>query len=133
MKMNNYLLRLTALIAILALAGGLPGCGKNPDVITGAELAMRVESGNPPVILDVRPAEEYDEGHIPGAINISHLELEARLTELDAYRNDEIVVHCVSGKRAALARNILIKAGFADVRDLEGHMQRWQENAYPLE
>lgn len=115
------------------LAGSLTGCDNTTDTITAAELAIRVESGSAPLILDVRTAEEYAEAHIPGAINIDHRELPDRLAELAAYKQNEIVVHCASGRRAALAEAALRDGGFADVRDLEGHMQHWIESGYPVQ
>lgn len=133
---NILMTQITSLFrawAIFALAVGLIGCGNGRDTITAAELAMRIESGNPPVILDVRTTEEYAEEQIPGAINIPHLELGERLAELADYRQEEIVVHCRSGKRAGLAETLLRDAGFADVRDLEGHMLGWTEGGYPVD
>jgi phage shock protein E len=118
------------------MAASLAGCDSTTDTtdtITTAELAMRVESGSAPLILDVRTADEYAEAHIPGAININHMELPDRLAELAEHKQDEIVVHCASGRRAALAETALRDAGFADVRDLEGHMQQWIESGYPVQ
>ena len=54
--------------------GGIP-------LITGDALIERIDAGDAPVILDVRTAAEYAEGHVPGAINISHDELAERLAE----------------------------------------------------
>lgn len=119
-------------LVIITLCVSLAGCGNGDDPISGAELAMRIESGNAPLILDVRTAEEYAEEHISGAINIDHTELSERLSELMPYKQQEIVVHCVSGKRAALAQSVLRDAGFADVRGLEGHMQEWTAGGYPV-
>jgi len=127
-------LKLAGLIATaIVMSGSISGCDKPDDVMTAAELVARIESGSAPVVLDVRTAEEYEAGHIPGAINISHTELGGRLSELEVYKDKEIVVHCGAGGRASLAEEILLEEGFADVRDLEGHMQKWQENGYPIE
>ena len=123
----------TVIVGIFVLSTGLSGCDNSKDVITSAELAMRIDAGTAPLILDVRTPEEYAAEHIPGAINISHTELDERLPELASYKHEEIVVLCVSGKRTALAAEILLEAGFADIRDLKGHMQQWTANGYPLE
>lgn len=131
--MKSMLKQAQLTLAIAVLTASMLGCERNPGSITAAELAMRIESGDAPLVLDVRTAGEYAEGHIPGAINISHIEIGERLSELESSRNDEIVVHCVSGKRAALAEVALREAGFADVRDLEGHMQQWTAGNYPVE
>ncbi len=52
-------------------------------VMTPEELIEAVEVGNPPVIVDVRSARQFSEGHLPGAINIPLSELEHRAGELD--------------------------------------------------
>lgn len=119
--------------ALVVISSGIFGCGNTDDVIASSELVARIESGSAPLVLDVRTPEEYATGHIPGAINITHTELGDRLSEIEEHRNDEIVVHCRSGKRAGLAETVLLEAGFTRVRDLDGHMLQWQGNGYPIE
>ena len=123
------------LLAGLLLAA--PACSGDPDdggrPIEPAELASRIEAGDAPLVLDVRTPEEFEAGHIPGAVNVPIAELEARLAELERYRSEEVVVHCQSGRRAAAAEEILLEAGFTDVRDLSGHMAGWQQGGHPVE
>jgi rhodanese-related sulfurtransferase len=72
------------------------------------------------LILDVRSQTEYAEGHLPGALNIPHLELRARLDEVSAAaRGRAISVHCASGVRSYLATRVLISEGY-DARNLSG-------------
>ena len=106
---------------------------EQPQPIGAAELAERIRAGSAPLILDVRTREEYAAGHIPGAVNIPHDELSGRLEELGADKATEMIVHCRSGWRAVFAEDILIRAGYTNLRDLEGHMQAWQEAGYPTE
>lgn len=103
------------------------------DSIAPAELAERIEAGNAPVVLDVRTREEFDAGHIPGAVLIPHDELGPRVDELSWPRDAEIVVHCQSGRRAELAEAVLRDAGYTRVRDLDGHWQAWREGGHPVE
>jgi len=105
----------------------------NPASITPRELAELLQLDNAPLILDVRSEEEYTESHIPGALNIPHDQLGDRLSEIDAAKTAEIVVHCRSGYRAGIAEKILIDAGYSNVRDLDGHMNAWQSGGYPIE
>jgi rhodanese-related sulfurtransferase len=119
--------------ALLAVTGSIYAGGNADDVIEPSELAARIRSGTAPLIVDVRTADEFAAAHIPGAIHISHTELGERVSELDAYKNKEIVVYCRSGRRAELAEAVLLNAGFMGVRDLEGHMLQWEENGYPVE
>jgi NADPH-dependent 2,4-dienoyl-CoA reductase/sulfur reductase-like enzyme/rhodanese-related sulfurtransferase len=72
------------------------------------------------LILDVRSAAEFAEGHLGGALNIPHLELRGRLGEVAASADGRpISVHCASGVRSYLATRVLISAGF-DARNLSG-------------
>ena len=72
------------------------------------------------LILDVRSAAEFAEGHLAGALNIPHLELRGRLDEVaGAAGGRTISVHCASGVRSYLATRVLLCAGF-DARNLSG-------------
>ncbi len=78
--------------------------------------------GNTTLLLDVRQPEEWNEGHIPGAIPIPLTELRNRLVELPADR--EIVVYCQSGQRSYYACRILTQNGFR-CRNLSGAYLTW--------
>lgn len=125
------------LLAVLTAATVLPlGCGgaqPTPTSISATELAARIEAGNAPLILDVRSADEYRAGHIPGSVNIPHDQLADRLAELGISESDEVVVHCQRGGRAEVARDVLGEAGFTQVRDLDGHMQGWRSDGLPTQ
>ena len=72
------------------------------------------------LILDVRSAAEFAEGHLAGALNIAHLELRGRLSDVAASAGGRpISVHCASGVRSYLATRVLLSAGF-DARNLSG-------------
>jgi phage shock protein E len=88
--------------------------------------ALQVRNGQAGlVVLDVRTAAEYAEGHVPGAINVPYDEVEARLGELDAMRGSEVVVYCRTGRRAGLALDVLARSGFERLRHLEGDIEGW--------
>ena len=103
------------------------------EAIGPSVLADRINTGNAPFILDVRSTGEYANGHIPGAVNIPYRQLHDRLSELMAYQEQEIVVHCQVGPRADIARSILSAAGFVRIHELEGHMRAWEAGSYPIE
>ena len=88
--------------------------------ITAEEAKARMDSGDTIVILDVRTQEEYDAGHIPGAILVPNETIAdkqpALLPDLDA----EILVYCRSGNRSAQAANKLIAIGYTNVVDFGG-------------
>jgi len=128
---------MTGLLAVVLAACTAPDNdskrGTGPKSITAEELAEQIQLSRAPLILDVRSEEEYAEGHIPGALNIPHDQLGDRLSEIDAAKSDEIVVHCRSGYRAGVAEKVLSEAGYSDVRDLDGHMNAWRSGGYPIE
>lgn len=101
--------------------------------ITPAELAERMGTPTMPVILDVRSPREYAAGHVPGAINIPHNQLASRLGELGIDRSDELVVYCLTGKRAVMAEQLLAQDGYTNVRDLQGQLPAWHGGGYPFE
>ncbi len=123
------------IVLTLFLATLIFACSPEPPVsnsITGTELAARLADNDPPLILDVRTEKEFASGHIPGAVNIPHLQLAERISELPADTGTEIVVHCRSGKRAADAEAVLEAAGYSAVRDLDGHMLAWSGAGLPV-
>lgn len=83
------------------------------------------------LLLDVRSAEEFEGGHVEGARLIPHDEIEARLREVDdalaGDRSKPVVVYCRSGRRSAMAKDTLERAGFTQVVDI-GAMSSWCED-----
>ena len=66
-----------------------------PESISSRELAELIRLEQAPLILDVRSEEEFNETHIPGAVNIPHDQLRDRVSEINVVKTDEIVVHCI--------------------------------------
>lgn len=91
-------------------------------------LMQRIKSDHAQLILDVRSPEEYKAGHIPGAINIPHDQVGSRLVEISSHKNKEVVLYCRSGRRVAIAADILQSAGFSKLLHLNGDMYDWQSN-----
>ena len=121
-------------LVLALLAASCVGADPAPgDSIEASELATRIGSESAPIVLDVRTADEFAAGHIPGAINVPHAELGERLPTLGLPLDAEIVVHCESGRRAGIAETILLESGYTRVRDLDGHMKGWRAEGLPLE
>jgi len=97
------------------------------QVITQGELIARLASPTPPLVLDVRTAAEYAEGHVPTARNIPYDELPDRLSGIEVSKPNTVVVYCKSGRRAGIAEATLREAGFTKLLHLEGDMLGWQE------
>ncbi len=122
---------LLALLLALVVAGQAMAAG--PAAIEPKALVERIAWADPGlVVLDVRTAAEYAEGHVPGAINIPYTELAARIAELDAARDKDIVVYCRTGVRAEEALGVLGKSGFKRLVHLKGDYTRWSDEQRPI-
>ncbi|WP_436838400.1 ArsR/SmtB family transcription factor [Nocardia xishanensis] len=104
--------------------------GAPDDVITRDELIRRRDNGDI-ILVDVRPHEEYEAGHIPGAINIPLAELADRLAELPADR--DIVAYC-RGSYCVMAPEAIRIAGEAgrSVKRFDEGMLEWRLAGLPV-
>ena len=100
--------------------------------ISQTQLQQIMKNDKQVVLLDVRTVEEFEEAHIPNAINIPHKELEARLAELSGAKNTQVVIYCRSGRRAEVARQLLVKSGFNQLDHLSGDFNEWSSNNLPI-
>jgi len=92
---------------------------------------LAAPSGPELVVLDVRSKEEFAQGHIKGAINISHDQISENLTQLSPHKDKMLVVYCRSGRRAGIAEEILASNGFSKLRHLDGDMKGWKKAELP--
>jgi phage shock protein E len=116
-----------ALVAGTALA-------TDPPITEVAQDALieRLDDGaTAPYVLDVRTVEEYVAGHVPGAVNIPHDQVAARLAEVPKDR--DVVLYCRSGRRAQLAGQVLAENGYQQLGHLQGDMLAWTEQGRPVE
>jgi rhodanese-related sulfurtransferase len=94
-----------------------------------AELAAHLQTGNTPVLLDVREPWEWQLCHLPGAILVPMGELSTRLAELN--KDAETVVICHHGVRSYHAARYLESAGFGNVVNLSGGVAAWADEVDP--
>ena len=90
--------------------------------ISPQELKDRLAKGEKPYIVDVREEWEFEEKNLDGQL-IPLGTLPYRLDELKAGKDDEIIIHCRSGKRSANAQKYLQQQGYTNVRNLEGGIE----------
>ena len=88
--------------------------------ITAEEAKKLMDSEEGCIILDVRTREEYDQGHIPGAILIPNTEIEAKAADLLPDKGQLILVYCRSGRRSKLAAQSLADLGYTNIREFGG-------------
>lgn len=77
------------------------------------------------LLLDCREKSEHDTAHIKEAMLLPMSEMQARIAELDAHKNREIVVHCHHGGRSLRVTNWLRQQGYANVRSMAGGIDEW--------
>ena len=94
-------------------------------------LALQAAHDPALLVLDVRTPEEFAKGHVPGAVNIPHDQIAARLAEVP--KDQEIVLYCGSGRRAGLAADVLTANGYTRLAHLQGDMNGWVAQGRPVE
>lgn len=97
-----------------------------------ATLQERVNSDNPPRILDVRTPAEFENVHIPGSYNVPLDNLKEHRNELLHHLDETVVLVCLGGGRAEQAEQALAEAGLTGVRVLEGGIAAWQTAGAPV-
>ena len=88
--------------------------------LSHAELLAAQQTNTAPLLIDVREIDEWNAGHIPGAIHIPRGILEFKISEVAPDRNTPIALYCRSGGRSTVSANQLIKMGYSNVKNLEG-------------
>jgi rhodanese-related sulfurtransferase len=97
------------------------------------ELLKRIESKNAPVIIDPRSEFEFKRGHIPGAINAPVRKILLNMAHLPKNKGLEMVIACMHGQRAVIAKWLLALYGYRNTALLEGYLEGWHEAGLPWE
>ena len=116
--------KLILLLAVICLTA----CGQNKATnrevtymnITAEEAKVIMDSEKDYIILDVRSREEYDQGHIPGAIVIAHDEIEEKAEQVLTDKDRLILVYCRSGRRSKVAAESLVELGYTNIKEFGG-------------
>jgi sulfur-carrier protein adenylyltransferase/sulfurtransferase len=98
-----------------------------------AEARELIDGDGAPVLVDVRERNEWNQGHIPGAVLIPMGELESRIAEAAPDRSRPVILYCASGRRSAVAARRLEELGYAEAVNVAGGFNRWAELGYPSE
>ena len=88
--------------------------------ITAEEAKQIMDSEEGYIILDVRTQEEYDQGHIPGAIVISHEEITEKAEDVLTDKDQLILVYCRGGRRSKIAAEALVELGYTNIKEFGG-------------
>ena len=99
-----------------------------------AELRRRIDSGEPGVhVLDVREADAYTAGHIPGAVHLARGQLELLVDSVFPDPTVRILAYCEFGKISTIAAGTLHDMGFLGAIALDGGIRAWREAGHPVE
>lgn len=112
------------------LEGGMQPLEARPDLvrrterITASTLAEQLASPQPPIVLDVRTKNEWQEKRIEGSFHIPLNDLKERIHEVPG--NRPVVIHCASGYRSSIAVSLLEQHNRENVADLVGGIAAWE-------
>ena len=93
----------------------------------------RALAGAGAVLVDVREADEWSQGHVPGAVFIPRGYLELQVEEKVKDKAQEVVVYCAGGTRSALGAKSLQDLGYTRVSSMQGGFTKWKESGFPIE
>ncbi len=92
-----------------------------------------LEEGNTPVLLDIRGLDEWERGHLKGAIHIPRGVLEAEVEKRIPNKEDEVIVYCAGGVRSLLGGVSLKELGYERVISMDGGFGDWEDAHHPIE
>ena len=130
MKTKSLLFKLFMVVALLVPVFAFAEV-KNEDVAKVDEL---IKTGKY-IVIDVRTKEEFDAGHIKGALNFDYYneefedEIEANLKD----KNKPYILYCRSGMRSLYSAQILEVLGYTEVTNMKGSFLAWQSAGKPVE
>src|SRR5579872_1185649 len=84
------------------------------------------------VLLDVREKDEWEEGHLPGAVLLPRGFLEQKIEKTVTDKQTPIIVYCAGGTRSAFAAKTLQELGYRDVLSMAGGYGEWKNNGLPF-
>jgi rhodanese-related sulfurtransferase len=99
--------------------------------VSVAEVKKSIDARENIILLDVRDKHEFDEGYIPGALNISRGSLEFKVALVIPDKKARIIVYCGLDLRGPLATRALNDLGYRDAVNMIGGLKAWKEAGYP--
>ena len=93
--------------------------------ITIQQVNEKRTQGDDFLLLDCREQDEFETVHIEGATLIPMSEITERVSELDPYRDSEVIVYCHHGGRSLRVTNWLLQQGLSNVKSMAGGIDQW--------
>jgi rhodanese-related sulfurtransferase len=101
--------------------------------MTVQEVHDHLATGEMPVLLDVRGLDEWDRGHLEGAVHIPRGKLEEEVEGKLPDKSKDVIVYCAGGVRSLLAGQTLKQLGYQNVTSMEGGFGDWEDAGLPAE
>lgn len=126
--LNHYLLALALVVVTYLLIQELFDSALKQFGFVSPLLAVTKMNNGNTVVIDVREYDEFNKGHIEGAVNLPLSKIKEHTASLDAYKTNQVLIVCQEGTRSSNAGKLITKAGLKDVFVISGGMQAWQED-----
>ena len=123
------------LIAIALVSGGLllwPTIVRRGRGGLSAAAATQLINRRNAVVVDLRPAADYANGHLPSARHLEFAELQAKVGQLVKNKSNPVLLVCQNGQQSNKAVRVVQDAGYAEVHVLEGGLNAWQQAGMPV-
>jgi phage shock protein E len=132
MNRRNWLAALVTGVVVFLTGRAVPAQATKPVKQIDIEQFDKLRQEKDHVVLDVRTAQEFSQGHVPGAVNIdiSDPQFKKKVETLD--KSKTYLVHCARGVRSARAAKIMSPLGF-DLLDYHGGFDEWKKSGKPVE
>ncbi len=126
--LNHYILALALVVVTYLLIQEFFDSALKKFGNVSPLLAVTKMNDDNTVVIDVREHDEFNKGHIEGAVNVPLSKIKEQTGSLDTYKSNQLLVVCQDGTRSSTAGKIITKAGLKDVFVITGGMQAWQED-----
>ncbi len=130
--MDNIFLIAVAFVSGAMLVWPMVRRGAGGPSVTTLE-ATQLINRQDALVVDVREQAEYAQSHILNSRLLPLSQLEARMGDIEKFKDKPVIVYCASGSRSSSAAAILRKSGFSNVANLSGGFAAWQQAGLPVQ
>ena len=103
--------------------------GPSVNTLEATQLINRQDA----LVLDVREQAEYAQSHILNSRGLPLSQLEARIGDIEKFKDQPVIVYCANGNRSSTAAAVMRKRGFSNAVNLRGGFAAWQQAGLPVQ
>jgi rhodanese-related sulfurtransferase len=130
--MDNMFLIAAAFVSGAMLVWPLVRRGTGGAAVTTLE-ATQLINRQDALVVDVREQAEYAQAHILNSRLLPLSQIEARMVDIEKFKDKPVIVYCATGNRSNSAAAVLRKSGFSNVSNLSGGFAAWQQAGLPVQ